>query len=301
MIKDNTSPPSLDALVPAIKAGLAENFKDVDVAIEPCPDLRQSPFNLAGEGLCGAERVADIGGQPYLSPIPNLSKKYSMLDVAELMEMSKDKGFLLGAGAGPFHELGHNSELVPGLAWNGPSDMTNSTHVVKINEAGGCSCEKLSSTGFGLMCNLFGSEGAPGPVLKVTAKCREGKLNFPQAIQAGLKQQYGDQRISIGGVFLLKTGKAKFHIMPPKFPTRPMTTEEKLKWLQYFDMRAPMVCQTVFHSHDPGLGLRMEHTHCFSEHGEGGHYHYDVTPDEVEYEGYFQVAKVLYRIDRPPQ
>ena len=90
------------------------------------------------------------------------------------------------------------------------------------------------------------------------------------------------------------------HVMPD-FSAQPLNTnEEKQKWLRYYDMSAPLVCLSVFHSYDPGLSLRMEHTHCFSEHGEGGHYHFDVTPDEVEYEGYFQVAKVLYRIDRPP-
>lgn len=64
-------------------------------------------------------------------------------------------------------------------------------------------------------------------------------------------------------------------------------------------MDAPLVCLSVFHSFDPGLSLRMEHTHCFSKHSQGGHYHDDVTPDVVEYEAYFNVAKAIYRIDRP--
>ena len=45
--------------------------------------------------------------------------------------------------------------------------------------------------------------------------------------------------------------------------------------------------------------LRVEHTHCFSDHGEGGHYHYDTTPTDVEYHGYYTLAEKLYRIDRP--
>ena len=43
----------------------------------------------------------------------------------------------------------------------------------------------------------------------------------------------------------------------------------------------------------------MEHFHGFSHHGEGGHYHYDVTPEEVQYVGYFTPAEKLYRIDKP--
>lgn len=99
-------------------------------------------------------------------------------------------------------------------------------------------------------------------------------------------------------------------------------------------MSAPLVCVGVFESHDPvsfhvlivaflhlgkrvptamrtldltttslfhlqGLDLRIEHFHCFSDHGEGGHYHYDVTPDDVQYTGFFSLAEKLYRIDRP--
>src|ERR1700742_1163357 len=110
VVKDTTAPPGLEELVPIIQAGLDQNFKEASVSIAECPDLSQPPFNLAGKGLCGNERIADVGGQPYLTPSPHLDKKYSLLDMAKLMEM-QDQGFLLGAGAGPFHELGHNSEL----------------------------------------------------------------------------------------------------------------------------------------------------------------------------------------------
>ena len=49
-----------------------------------------------------------------------------------------------------------------------------------------------------------------------------------------------------------------------------------------------------------GLNLRMEHFHCFSEHGDGGHFHYDVTPTEAEYVGYFNIAQYMFRVDNYP-
>jgi hypothetical protein len=49
------------------------------------------------------------------------------------------------------------------------------------------------------------------------------------------------------------------------------------------------------------MDLRVEHFHCFSEHGQGGHYHFDTTPNEVEYRGYFMLADYVYRVDQPPQ
>jgi hypothetical protein len=109
-------------------------------------------------------------------------------------------------------------------------------------------------------------------------------------------------------VFILKAGKAKFHIMPdfPKEENLPFRDREQLEkeWLTYHDFEAPVICLTVMHSSDPErLGLRMEHTHCFEVEGnrKGGHYHYDLQDgdEEVEYEAYLNVASTVYRIDRP--
>lgn len=51
--------------------------------------------------------------------------------------------------------------------------------------------------------------------------------------------------------------------------------------------------------HFQDLDLRVQHFHSFSHHNEAGHYHIDTTPDTVEYLGYFTVAEVIHRIDRP--
>ena len=55
---------------------------------------------------------------------------------------------------------------------------------------------------------------------------------------------------------------------------------------------------TLYHTLQ-GMNLRVEHFHCFTDRGVGGHYHYDVTPDEVAYRGYFGLAEILYRVDQP--
>lgn len=98
---------------------------------------------------------------------------------------------------------------------------------------------------------------------------------------------------------ILQRGKAKLHVMPG-FADGPLLSEQAVDdWLKFFEMSAPLICLTVFHSSDPGLELRIEHTHCFSEHNEGGHYHYDTTPEEVKYVAYLNTAKTLYRVDQP--
>lgn len=302
--------PNLEELAEILKAPLEANFAHSTVTVAPCPNLRDAPFYLATEGLSGDEKVADVGGQPNLFPRPRLGCKWSMTEIAKEMEMSSEKGSLVGAGAGPFHVVGQNSELAPNLGWEaGFQNVTSGTRVAKITrDIGAVSVEKITSSDCALMVNLFGSSGSPGPVLKITAKARTGpEKSFTECIRKGLASAYGDSRaISLGGVFLVKSGRARYHVMPD-FPSEqdlPFRDRQGVEeWLTYHEFDAPMVCLSVLHSADPnGLGLRMEHTHAFSPLGKdaGGHYHYDVAggDEEVEYEAYFNTAKTLYRIDQ---
>ncbi|EME45780.1 hypothetical protein DOTSEDRAFT_71461 [Dothistroma septosporum NZE10] len=310
------SPPALEELVNVLAPALDANFEMAKVSVEPCPDLRKAPYYLATEGISGEERVADIGGQPNLFPEPRLECKYSLVSIAKEMQMSSERGQLLGAGAGPFHDIGMNSELAPNLSWEGSFDIVkNLTYYTKFVGSNGkhaTVCEQSPSADCALMMNLYGSSGKPGSILKITARSRKGDFkSFTECIRRALADKYGDERpVSMGGMFLIKTGKAHFHVMPD-FPATngpPFKDPKQLNdWLTYHDFEAPIVCLTVFHSADPGkkIGLRMEHTHCFSVDGggRGGHYHYDLMAgdgvQEVEYEAYFNVAKTLYRIDKP--
>ena len=136
---------------------------------------------------------------------------------------------------------------------------------------------------FALLANLFVCEGKPGKVVRVNVKKRIGSDNFVTAMRLVLNKYYNNRVISVGGVFLLRSAKAKLHIMPD-FSKTPLNSNEDVNdWLNFFTMSSPLICLSVFHSSDPGLDLRVEHTHCFSDHNEGGHYHHDLSPDTVEY------------------
>ncbi|KAH6876427.1 hypothetical protein B0T10DRAFT_414669 [Thelonectria olida] len=304
------APPPLDDLATAIRDGIKPNFSAASVTVSTPPDLRKPPFHLAGAGLSGNVRIADIGGQPNLMPSPNLEAKYDLVQVSGLMEMSRENGLLIGAGAGPFHLLGLNTELMPNIAWASSSEheLHNNTHFAKITEDDEVRCEKIGeTTGFGLMCNLLGCDGNAGPTLHVIAKGRAGARNFTDSIRKAIHAVYGEKLISVGGVFVVRGGKVKLHVMPD-FPCKPFESRKDVEsWLRYFDTDGPLVCLSVFHSgDDQGLGLRMEHTHCFAGDGKeqasrGGHYHFDLdeTSEDIEYEGWFNVAETLYRIDQP--
>ncbi|KAJ0413098.1 hypothetical protein BJY00DRAFT_73404 [Aspergillus carlsbadensis] len=319
------NPPPLAELASIIQNALRQNFTHATAEVVECPDLREAPFGLAARGLSGNPAIADLGGQANLFPTPNFDAKFSLLALARNMRMSPHRGLLIGAGAAPWQDIGHNAELAPNISWEGKQgetadfddgasiSVTNKTRIVEANTNSTSSehtmtCRPSPSTNCALMANLFGSSGLPGPVLKITARARTGEHNFTNAIRHGIHAAYGDsQAVSLGGAFILKSGSAKFHVMPD-FPSQedlPFRDRKQLEqeWLRYHTCVAPVVCLSVFHSADPeGLGLRMEHTHCFDLEGaeKGGHYHYDLEDGgEVEYEGYFNIAEVVYRIDRP--
>ncbi|KAL6242775.1 hypothetical protein RBB50_010421 [Rhinocladiella similis] len=326
--KVTLSPPPLHALAEAITPTLSSNFSSSSCTVETPPDLTLPPYHLAGPGLTGSPRVVEVGDPSYLVG-SDLSRRYELRAISRQTDMSPTSGLMIGAGAGPFFVLGQNAELMPNFAYGtaaggsgeaSSADTTtrNRTHYAKITPSDAVACCSLPhSSNFGLMCNLFCCDGVPGPCLHVKARSRKGPLNFTQAIQQGLKSAFGDNLISLGGVFLIRRGRAKLHVMPD-FPAQPFGDhDDVVKWLRFFDMEfndgggsdGPLVCLSVVHSgDDKGLKLRMEHTHCFTEArdgsletAKGGHYHYDVdeTREEIEYEGWFNVAESVYRVDYP--
>lgn len=306
--KFEITPPSLEDIAEKLKEPLARNFKHATASVVQCPDLRQPPFSLAAEGLNGQERIGDIGGQPNLFPKPLLDKIFPLSGIADAMEMTSQRGSLLGASAGLFNSVGQNSELCPNFSWEaGLKDVQNKSRFVHISPSGDSVCIKNSPTlNCAIMANLFGSLGEPGPVLKITARGRKGsEHSFTEFLQKALQAAYGDNRtVSLGGTFLIKAGKANFHVMPD-FPQEDMKfkdTKDFLEFLTYHDCDGPIVCLTVVNSADPGkkMGLKLDHAHGFSATGNGGgHYHYDVDGEEIEYVGYFNTAKTIYRIEPP--
>merc|ERR1712212_608739 len=116
-----------------------------------------------------------------------------------------------------------------------------------------------------LLMNIFASEGKPGKVLRVKAKNRTGGENFVTCMRKAVEKKYGTDPVGLGGVFRLTSGAAKCHVMPP-FSEKPLVGEAEVnKWLKFYDMKAPMVFFSVLVSSDPGLNLRLDHSHGYGE------------------------------------
>ncbi|CAG5125818.1 unnamed protein product [Candidula unifasciata] len=289
--------PSLEEVAEVLRNGLSKNFSSSEVSVVDCPNLTQAPFDLAAEGLGGQPRIVDIGGPDYLKPWPQKNKLYDFQTVANLAELPE--AFIIGAGAGPHHKVGVNCELVCNVKLG--ENASNKTHIAKVNVADGqYILEKETSGEFSLMGNFLLSEGKPGQVLEIKARNRTGDENFVSCIHKTLTEQYGEKAVGIAGTFLLQTGKANIHVMPDFATTKIETDEETDRWLRFYEMDAPLIHVGEIVSADPEkLHLRQEHFHCFSDHGQGGHYHYDTTPDNASYLAYFNLADAVYRIDLP--
>lgn len=103
--------PSLEEVSQTINADLGKYFKHASSSVVECPDLTQAPFHLAGSGLNGKPKIADIGGPPYLIPLVQRDKVYSFEQVTEAVHDGQN-ALLLGATCGPFEVVGQNCELM---------------------------------------------------------------------------------------------------------------------------------------------------------------------------------------------
>jgi len=260
-----------------------------------CPDLSKPPYLLAASGINGRTAIADVGGVNNMEFIANNNKFHF-----DIKEISRNIGlpFYIGAAATKpslaFPK--DNSELMPNLDVSTGKNQSKEAYVGK--DGVGYLVDYPHSE-FSSLGNFFISEGKSGSVLKIRARQRTGKQNIVTCMRQSITDYYGkDKQVGLGGVLLIQKGKIKSHIMPG-FPPCDCNAGQ-IEWLKYYEIAAPLTCLSVFVSTDKHNDeLRLEHTHFYSLNGkDGGHYHYDTTPEEVEYEGYYNIATDLYRIGR---
>eukprot|EP01083_Nonionella_stella_P060724 158430_1 len=304
--------PKLHDIVPAIEEGLQSNFKQVSVEVVECPDLREWA-DLSSEGICGNTRLIDAGGVPFMFD-PDLQSTVSY-DLNKLVQdCDAQHGLVIGAGAANPKCIGKNGELIPNLA---VPNGTNNTRFVKMisSENGGNDdpvCRLYNESSCGCLCNLFVSDGACGEdVIHITAKGRTGQLNFTACVRESLQKVAGvggNQQIGMGGVIKIKSGKIRGHVMPDFLQEQVdcMNPQDNAvdEWLYFYENGPNLVMMTTMITGDPtqanSMHLRVEHTHFYTLNegvNEGGHYHYDTTPDEIEYEAYLNTAQYIYRVE----
>ncbi|KAL1494731.1 hypothetical protein ABEB36_010279 [Hypothenemus hampei] len=293
--------PPLEEVAQVFRSYLPTNFAEVNVQVMDAPNLTQTPFHLAAPGLGGKPKLLEIGGTQYLLPLVSKEKVYDLKDIANISNI--DPIFLIGAGAGPFPYIGVNCEGVINLKIeDGKVDQqTRTSKVDGPEEEMVVQLLPNNETRIALLGNLFASEGKTGKVIKVHVRKRIGQKDFITTLRNAIEEKYGKEHlVGIGGTFLIGEGKAKQHVMRDFSKTPLLNNDAVNEWLKFYEMSAPLVALGTFTSNDGGdLDLRVQHFHSFSTLGEAGHYHYDTTPDTVQYLGYFNVAEEIIRVDKP--
>jgi len=233
-------------------------------------------------------------------PLVNRVKIYEMRDYPKLTDMKQ--GLVIGAGAGPWPFINRNAEMMPNLLVREDKSVVQKTRITRTNDDDG-SYETLElpeeESRNALLGNIFLSEGNPGQVLKIHCKARTGDKNYVTCMREIINKHYGTKTVGLGGVFKVVQGKVKIHVMPDFSPCPIESDEAVNKWLKFYEVNSPFTVLSTFISRDPGLDLRVEHSHGWGDDGSGGHYHYDTTPADVEYIGYYSIAEYIYRVDKP--
>lgn len=309
--------PELKSLAVMLQASLESNFETVEVKVVQCPDLTK--WGLAAPGICGNPRIVDVGGVPNLLDPKYHKETFDLNRIAEAVELPG--AYVFGAGAASSKVVGVNAELMPTENTSNGHRCTKYAKTTAPDADGkvGFEVADYKSSEFGLLANLFACDGKPGDVIEVRVKVRKGTDNFVSCMRKGLAQALEEadndakqegmpirRCIGMGGVFKVAKGQVRAHVMPPFKKTLMEDGPEVEDWLKFFPMGPDLTCLSVFLTGDPtkgtsrphGLDLRLEHTHFFSQGSkkEGGHYHFDTTPEDVEYVGYFLPAPSVYRI-----
>lgn len=299
--------PPLEEIALALQKGLSAYYNEVHVAVMPCPDLQE--WGCAAPGMCGSERIIEVGGEPYAHNPKYHGVQFDLGEIAQAIGLSD--WYACGAGIACSQVIGgHCGEMIPCTTAQG----LNNSKVARVSPENECIVEDYPSLLHGGIANVFFSEGKPGNVLQIELKQRIGaEKSLTQALRKSLIAHLDireERQLALGGTFKVEAGKIRSHVMPDYecigYQYYDTEKEEVIRdFLQFYEHMGPnLLCFTVLWTGDPtGATLNLrdsgEHTHFYTmtDKPEAGHYHYDVTPDEIHYLGYFNLAHELYRVN----
>ena len=299
---------SLDEISKALQKGLSNNFKEVTVSVIDCPNLKD--WDCPAEGMSGNQKITDVGGEPYMHDKKYIGAEFDFKEVAKLI--GSEKSYAFGAGSGAMSCLdGHCGELV--INDNFITEESKSV-IAMVGKNKECVAKDYTDRKHGGLGNIFYTDGKQGRVIKILIKGRSGEQgSLTQAIRAALLENLdlkGNDHLGLAGVFRVLKGKIKSHVQPDYADIKHEYYDSKLMkcvkdFLQFYQpVGSELQCYSVLWTGDPtggNMNLResSEHTHfhSYKDKQEAGHYHCDVTPDEIEYECYFNTADEIYRVN----
>ena len=298
----------LNKISEALQNGLSSNYKVVEVLIVDCPNLRD--WGCPSEGISGNQKIIDVGGEPYMHDPKFIGTEFDYEEISKMI--GSEKSYALGAGSGAMSCLdGHCGELI--INENLITSESKSI-IARVGKDKECIAEKYTARKHGGLGNVFYTDGVQGKVIKIKIKGRSGEQgSLSQAMRKALTdnlQIKGNDHIALGGVFRILNGKIKSHVQPDYKDIKheyydPKQMKCVKDFLQFYESVGPeLQGYCVLWTGDPtggDLNLREsgEHTHfhSYTKENIAGHYHFDVTPEEIEYECYFNTAEEVHRVN----
>ena len=261
--------------------------------------------------MSGNQKITDVGGEPYMHDKRYIGAEFDFKEIGK--QIGSEHSYAFGAGSGAMSCLdGHCGELVINDNFMTKESKSIIAMVGKKKE---CISKEYIATKHGGLVNVFYTDGKKGKVIKILIQGRIGEQgSLTQSIRASLienlKIKNKSEHIGMASVFRVLKGKIKGHVQPDYADIKHEYYDSKQMkcvkdFLQFYQpMGSELQCYSVLWTGDPtggNLNLREsgEHTHfhSYKNRQEAGHYHCDVTPDEIEYECYFNTANEIYRIN----
>ena len=296
--------PDSTSIIDALRTGLALHFETVQVDLVTCPDL--SALGVASSGMTGSTALFEFGGEPYAHN-PRYRGANAAMDVMIEASGIPDAKIFGAAMADVAAIDGNCGEMIA----NADFRKENRSRVARVGADRQCVVERYGASTCGPIANLFVSEGCDGEVIGIDLRKRIGdEISLTQAIRSSLTTiVQGDGHIGMGGVFELLAGKIRSHVMPNydciEDGYYDIEKEKVVRdFLQFYEYMGPgLLLFCTLWTGDPSggtLNLRPsgEHTHFYHRDDaaqQAGHYHGDVTPDEVHYRGYISLADRIFR------
>ena len=306
--KSNFTKYSLEKISEALQVGLSNNYKVVEISIVDWPNLRN--WGCPSEGISGNQKIIDVGGEPYMHDPNFIGAEFDYEEISKII--GSQKSYALGAGSGAMSCLdGHCGELI--INENLITSESKSI-IARVGRNKECIAEKYTARKHGGLGNVFYTDGVKGKVIKIKIHGRSGEQgSLPQAMRKALKDNLKiekNEHLALAGVFRILNGKIRSHVQPDYSDIKheyydPKQMKCVKDFLQFYEPIGPeLQGYSVLWTGDPtggDLNLREsgEHTHfhSYTKQNIAGHYHFDVTPEEIEYEGYFNTAEEVHRVN----
>lgn len=298
-------------LIQAIENGLKQVYKQVQIRLISNDqanqiDLSAEPWNLAGKNLGTNAIFCQLGGAKNVEYKQGHSVRFDISSVLNQLHINNSETLVTGPGAADATHVNINGELVFNMTLDQYNRIVNQRSYSSVITEKDQPCQDLyphKTCGPFQHLMISSIDNKKSSILiEIDVQERlsdedEEENNFVSIIRRSLKE-YSKEPMALGGIFRVEKGTVKGHVMPD-FVNEDLTTKAQVdQWLKFYDVDAPLNCLSVLLTEDiNNAGFRLEHTHFFSNHGQAGHYHFDITPKQIHYHGYFILCDEAIMVD----